>query len=114
MSNTVGTYMSSKQWQKLNMDHVKQLLADHQINMVKIDLNQDLEKQGPFAIIIHKLSEDAAKAKQGDPSSVIKLQAFEVSFFSLLVFISHSHFLLRYLLLEHIFNLSFICLYYSL
>lgn len=80
MSTSVGFYMSAKKWQKLNMCHMKQLLADRQIHMVKLDLDSDLEQQGPLAAIVHKLSEDAVKAKCGDSKSLQRLQAFEVSF----------------------------------
>ena len=77
----VGFYMSAKKWQKLNTDYMKQLLADRQILMVKLDLDSDLESQGPLAAIVHKLSEDAVKAKLGDLKSLQRLQAFEVSRF---------------------------------
>lgn len=88
----VGFYMSEKKWHKLNMDNMKQLLAERSIKMVKLDLDGDLEKQGPFAAIVHKLSDDAVKAKSGDLKSIQRLESFKVRIKIFINILTYRHF----------------------
>lgn len=53
----VGYCWSERKGQRINADQLEQMFIDKGYEFIKIDLDKDLEEQGPFDAIIHKLSE---------------------------------------------------------
>lgn len=50
----VGFYVKPEKWIKMNVPHFVETAKKHGINIISINLNNSLEEQGPFDIIIHK------------------------------------------------------------
>ncbi|KAI1284949.1 Inositol-tetrakisphosphate 1-kinase [Halotydeus destructor] len=74
---SVGFWWSEKKAQKLDFEEFRRLLSARNLKSVKIDLDKPLEPQGPFDVIVHKLSDVAAKADKGDVTSLRQVSAFE-------------------------------------
>lgn len=58
MTNTkprVGYWWSEKKSQKLNLAELARHFAEKGYDFVRLDLDTDLEQQGPFDAIIHKV-----------------------------------------------------------
>uniref|UniRef100_A0AAV2J984 Inositol-tetrakisphosphate 1-kinase N-terminal domain-containing protein n=1 Tax=Knipowitschia caucasica TaxID=637954 RepID=A0AAV2J984_KNICA len=64
----VGFYLSDKKRRKMNLDSFSQFCEGHGIQVIEIDLSQALEPQGPFDIIIHKLSDVVVEAEHDSQS----------------------------------------------
>ncbi|XP_077994678.1 inositol-tetrakisphosphate 1-kinase-like [Glandiceps talaboti] len=62
----VGYWLSEKKRKKLNFDDFKEQCRLTNLDLVQIDLSKSLEEQGPFDVIIHKLTDVIAKADEGD------------------------------------------------
>lgn len=62
----VGYFISEKKSKKLNFDEHRPLFRNAGIDLVKIDLSQALDTQGPFDAIIHKVTDILAKANNGN------------------------------------------------
>lgn len=75
----VGFWWSDKKAQRLSFEEFGRLLAARGLTPVKLDLDAPLEPQGPFELIVHKLSDVAAKADSGDVAAKMQVDAFEVS-----------------------------------
>lgn len=73
----VGYWWSEKKSQKLNAAELTNLFAEKQCQLVKIDLDRPIEDQGPFALIVHKISDIIVKADQGDIAAKRAISAFE-------------------------------------
>lgn len=78
-SGKVGYWWSEKKSSKLNVAHLASLLAQRGLELIKIDLDSPLEQQGPFDLIVHKLSDVVVKAKNGDQLAAQRLARFQVS-----------------------------------
>ena len=76
--NKVGFWWSDKKCQKINVAELEQAFRDKGFVLVKLDLTRPLQEQGPFAAIIHKLSDVMAKAELMDPSAQMQMKLFEV------------------------------------
>lgn len=74
----VGFWISDKKWKKLNVAHLERLLSERGHEVIRLDLEQSLEQQGPFGAIVHKVSDEIAKADQGDLSAQRRINAFQV------------------------------------
>ena len=74
----IGFWISDKKWKKLNVSLLEKLLSGQGHEMVRLDVEQSLEQQGPFGAIVHKVSDEIAKADQGDLSAQRRIRAFEV------------------------------------
>lgn len=74
----VGYWWSEKKSQKINIGELEQLFREKGYQLVKLDLDTSLEKQGPFEAIIHKLSDVVVKVDQGDIDSARQVEEFEV------------------------------------
>ncbi|KAK6181505.1 hypothetical protein SNE40_009343 [Patella caerulea] len=61
----VGYWISEKKSKKLNFEDHRELFRNAGFELVKIDLTAPLEQQGPFDVIIHKLTDYLAKANEG-------------------------------------------------
>ncbi|XP_033637054.1 inositol-tetrakisphosphate 1-kinase-like [Asterias rubens] len=66
----VGYWMTEKKLKKLDFHTIfSGLCRKKNIELVKIDLLQPLEAQGPFSVIIHKLTDVLSLAHDGDKKS---------------------------------------------
>ncbi|XP_073980325.1 inositol-tetrakisphosphate 1-kinase-like isoform X2 [Rhodnius prolixus] len=66
----IGYWMSEKKSQKLNWSEFAKVCRVHGFELVKLDLTRSLEDQGPFNVIIHKLTDIIAQALKGDVKSM--------------------------------------------
>lgn len=73
----VGYWWSEKKSQKINIQELARLFHLKGYEFEKIELDQDLEKQGPFDAIIHKLSDVMCKADR-DENAARQISLFEV------------------------------------
>lgn len=73
----VGYWWSEKKSQKLNATELEALFAERECQLVKIDLERPIEEQGPFSLIVHKISDILVKADQGDAAAKKAISAFE-------------------------------------
>lgn len=73
----IGYWWSEKKAQKFNTTELTALFAERQFEFVKIDLEKSLEDQGPFSIIVHKISDFLVKADLGDLAAKKIINAFE-------------------------------------
>lgn len=73
----IGYWMSEKKSQKLNWKEFGNVCRKFGFDLVKIDLSYPLEDQGPFTVIIHKLTDVIAKAVQGDTNARDVIHRFE-------------------------------------
>jgi inositol-1,3,4-trisphosphate 5/6-kinase/inositol-tetrakisphosphate 1-kinase len=66
--------MSEKKICKINWVEFGKTSLQHDFRLFKLDLNKSLESQGPFCVLLHKLTDIIASADQGDPkcASLIK------------------------------------------
>eukprot|EP00063_Salmo_salar_P043077 XP_014017912.1 PREDICTED: inositol-tetrakisphosphate 1-kinase-like isoform X2 [Salmo salar] len=64
----VGFCLSDKKRRQINLVAFAELCASHSVEVVEIDLSQPLESQGPFAVIVHKLSDVIVKAEYDSQS----------------------------------------------
>lgn len=60
-SMVIGYWMSDRKSQKLNWIEFGKVCRQHGYELVKLDLDKPLENQGPFAVILHKLTEIIAR-----------------------------------------------------
>ncbi|XP_039616533.1 inositol-tetrakisphosphate 1-kinase-like [Polypterus senegalus] len=68
LTRTVGFCLSAKKWRKMNLSGFADLCRNHGIDVVQIDLSRPLPAQGPFDIIIHKLSDLMVEAQYNSQS----------------------------------------------
>lgn len=73
----VGYWWSEKKSQKLSTTELTSLFAERDCQLVKIDLERPIEEQGPFSLIVHKVSDFLVKADQGDLVAKKIISAFE-------------------------------------
>lgn len=73
----IGYWWSDKKGQKLNINELTQLFEEKNCLLVKLDLDKSLEEQGPFSLIVHKISDVIVRADQGDLQAKKTINAFE-------------------------------------
>lgn len=64
----VGFCLSDKKRRRMNLDAFTQFCAGHGVEVVVIDLSQPLVPQGPFDVIVHKLSDVIVEAEHDSQS----------------------------------------------
>ncbi|XP_028319997.1 inositol-tetrakisphosphate 1-kinase-like isoform X2 [Gouania willdenowi] len=64
----VGFCLSSKKRRRMNLDAFAQLCEKRGVEVVEIDLTQPLVPQGPFDVIVHKLSDVIVEAEHDSQS----------------------------------------------
>lgn len=74
----VGYWWSEKKSQKMNLAELARQFTEKGCEFVRLDLDSDLEAQGPFDAIIHKLSDVMVKAGR-DSLAAQQVKSFEVS-----------------------------------
>ncbi|XP_050298325.1 inositol-tetrakisphosphate 1-kinase-like isoform X2 [Anthonomus grandis grandis] len=62
----IAVWMSEKKLQKINWNELVAVCSKHGFEVFKLDLNRRLEEQGPFCVLLHKLTDIIASASQGD------------------------------------------------
>ncbi|XP_059480936.1 inositol-tetrakisphosphate 1-kinase-like isoform X2 [Neocloeon triangulifer] len=73
----IGYWMSEKKSQKLNWSEFASVCKENGLELVKLDLNEPLEMQGPFTAILHKLTDIIALAMQGDAKATRMMENIE-------------------------------------
>ncbi|KAL1138602.1 hypothetical protein AAG570_008665 [Ranatra chinensis] len=73
----IGYWMSEKKSQKLNWSEFAKVCRAQGYDLVKLDLARSLEDQGPFNVIIHKLTDIIAQAQQCDKKASAMLEHIE-------------------------------------
>ncbi|XP_064621282.1 inositol-tetrakisphosphate 1-kinase-like isoform X2 [Lineus longissimus] len=73
----VGVWITEKKYKKLNFHHFEEVCRDANIEVVTIDLEKSLEDQGPFDIIIHKISDVMVKAEFGNHNAQNLFHTFQ-------------------------------------
>lgn len=72
----IGFWLSEKKRRKLNFPALKSLCeADGRLELVPLDLEGDLEAQGPFAAILHKASDLLVAHESGDETATRRAKA---------------------------------------
>ncbi|XP_051255514.1 inositol-tetrakisphosphate 1-kinase-like isoform X5 [Dicentrarchus labrax] len=64
----VGFCLSHKKRRRMNLDAFADFCAGHGVEVVEIDLTQPLVPQGPFDVIVHKLSDVIVEAEHDSQS----------------------------------------------
>ncbi|XP_033487466.1 inositol-tetrakisphosphate 1-kinase-like [Epinephelus lanceolatus] len=64
----VGFWLSDKKRRRMNLDAFADFCAGHGVEVVEIDLTQPLGPQGPFDVIVHKLSDVIVEAEHDSQS----------------------------------------------
>ncbi|AWO99299.1 putative inositol-tetrakisphosphate 1-kinase-like [Scophthalmus maximus] len=64
----VGFCLSDKKRRRMNLDAFAEFCAAHGVEVVEIDLTQPLTPQGPFNVIVHKLSDVIVEAEHDSQS----------------------------------------------
>ncbi|KAH9394501.1 Inositol-tetrakisphosphate 1-kinase [Tyrophagus putrescentiae] len=72
----VGYWWSEKKSQKMNLAELARQFTEKGCEFVRLDLDADLEAQGPFDAIIHKLSDVMCKADR-DSLAAQQVKSFE-------------------------------------
>ncbi|XP_023689216.2 inositol-tetrakisphosphate 1-kinase-like [Paramormyrops kingsleyae] len=67
-NHRVGFILSVKKRKKINLEAFADLCRHRCIEVVEIDLNQPIASQGPFDVIVHKLSDVIVEAEHGSQS----------------------------------------------
>ncbi|XP_014242752.1 inositol-tetrakisphosphate 1-kinase-like [Cimex lectularius] len=70
----IGYWMSEKKSQKLNWSEFAKVCRDHGFELVKLNLDRPLDDQGPFTVIIHKLTDIIAQAIKDDLKAMRMLE----------------------------------------
>ncbi|KAJ9589652.1 hypothetical protein L9F63_017141 [Diploptera punctata] len=76
-TKVIGYWLSEKKTQKLNWTEFNFVCRKYGFELVKLDLSRDLEEQGPFTVILHKLTDIIALAIQGDPEAQAMISRVE-------------------------------------
>ena len=53
-------------------------LSSHKFHFIQVDLEKPLEEQGPFDLIIHKITDHMAAATDGDSQALKTMKGLEV------------------------------------
>lgn len=76
-ANIIGYWMSEKKSQKLNWTDFASVCRAHGYSLIKINLDIPLEEQGPFTVILHKLTDIIAQTIQGNSEAVAMIEEVE-------------------------------------
>ncbi|KAK3880195.1 hypothetical protein Pcinc_007667 [Petrolisthes cinctipes] len=73
----VGYWFNEKKCQKFGVAELKAECESRGIKLVKIDLSIPIEEQGPFDLLLHKLTALFAQARSQDPKAQAAIKMFE-------------------------------------
>lgn len=74
----VGFLVSHRKKRKSIFDTFMQLCGKTGIDLVEVDLEKPLEEQGPFDLIIHKITDHMAAATDGDSQALKTMKGLEM------------------------------------
>ncbi|KZC11308.1 Inositol-tetrakisphosphate 1-kinase, partial [Dufourea novaeangliae] len=78
--HVIGYWISEKKRQKFNWNDFYNLCESEGFQLKMIDVNTDLESQGPFHVFIHKLTHNLAHAEHGDQNAKTVISKIEEYF----------------------------------
>jgi inositol-1,3,4-trisphosphate 5/6-kinase/inositol-tetrakisphosphate 1-kinase len=73
----VGVHLAEKKWVRFEEQKFRELLLEKGYELIKLNLDEPLEKQGPFAAILHKVSDLMARSLAGDSQAKTRIDNFE-------------------------------------
>ncbi|XP_046877816.1 inositol-tetrakisphosphate 1-kinase isoform X1 [Hypomesus transpacificus] len=73
----VGYWLNEKKLKRLNFVIFVEMCRLQGIEMIQLDLSQPLEEQGPFDVIIHKLTDLILEADQNDTQALLLMQSVQ-------------------------------------
>ncbi|KAK6642229.1 hypothetical protein RUM44_013952 [Polyplax serrata] len=73
----IGYWMSEKKTQKLNWSEFKFVCKKHGFDLIKVDLTKSLDNQGPFSVIVHKLTDIIVQANKQDQQASVIIEELE-------------------------------------
>ncbi|XP_013405696.1 inositol-tetrakisphosphate 1-kinase-like [Lingula anatina] len=76
----IGYWVTDKKFKKMRFASFHDICRDAGYEAVRIKEPEDLEKQGPFDVFIHKLSDDIGSALDGDEEAKELVQKFQSHF----------------------------------
>uniref|UniRef100_A0A1B6HI43 Inositol-tetrakisphosphate 1-kinase n=1 Tax=Homalodisca liturata TaxID=320908 RepID=A0A1B6HI43_9HEMI len=76
-SKIIGYWMSEKKSQKLKWTEFAGVCRKHGFSLVKMNLDKPLENQGPFTVILHKLTEIIVQTMQGNTKAKSMIEEVE-------------------------------------
>nr|CAH7760886.1 unnamed protein product [Callosobruchus chinensis] len=62
----IAVWMSEKKLQKVNWEEFESVCHSYGFEVFKLNLNESIESQGPFCVLVHKLTDIIASANLGD------------------------------------------------
>lgn len=72
----VGYWMTEKKYRRLHFEKFVTLCRNAGIELIKIDFDQPLEAQGPFSVILHKITDQVAQVKEGNRNLIAVFQSY--------------------------------------
>lgn len=73
----IGYWWGDKKCHRFKVDELTTLFAERNCTFIKLDLDKPIETQGPFSVIVHKLSDIMVKADMGDLFARKTISSFE-------------------------------------
>ncbi|XP_018021729.1 inositol-tetrakisphosphate 1-kinase-like [Hyalella azteca] len=73
----VGFWLNEKKCKKFDVEEFAEECRKQMLDVVKLDLDQPLEDQGPFDAILHKMTAMYAQALCGDMEARVQAERFE-------------------------------------
>lgn len=73
----VGVYWAEKKWIRFDEPKFRALLLEKRCELIKLNLDEPLDQQGPFAAIVHKVSDLMARSEAGDLEARKRIENFE-------------------------------------
>ncbi|XP_068220563.1 inositol-tetrakisphosphate 1-kinase-like isoform X2 [Palaemon carinicauda] len=73
----VGYWFNDKKCQKFGVEELETVCRRRDIKLVKLDMSSPLEDQGPFHMILHKVTALYAQALSDDPKAVAAVKMLE-------------------------------------
>lgn len=74
----IGYWMSEKKIRKLDFEEFEELCRNAGMEILKLDLDQSLDDQGPFDVILHKLTDQIARSEEGCQVAQKQIERFQV------------------------------------
>lgn len=73
----IGYWMSEKKIRKLDFEEFEELCRNAGMEILKLDLDQSLDDQGPFDVILHKLTDQIARSEEGCQVAQKQIERFQ-------------------------------------
>lgn len=73
----IGYWMTEKKIRKLNFDEFEDMCRNAGMEILKLDLDRPLDDQGPFDVILHKLTDQIARSEEGCQVAQKQIEGFQ-------------------------------------